>query len=102
MYTLTPRIDATISKAKAILSILKSAAGSSWGQDKEIMTNTYKSIYRSTLEYGNQIWSPIIEESNWANFRESNLKPQDVSRLQVNPNLTRKPKFPLSKITVRC
>ena len=69
MYTFTPHIDTAVSKAKSKLGILKALSGSSWGQDKEIMTNTYKSICRSTLEYGNQIWSPIIEENNWSKLQ---------------------------------
>ena len=56
------------------LGILKALAGSSWGQDKKTMITTYKTICRGTLEYGNQIWSPIIEESNWLKLQRVQSK----------------------------
>ena len=74
MYSFTPHIDSAVSRAKSKLGILKALAGSSWGQDKETMITTYKTICRSTLEYGNQIWSPIIEESNWSKLQRVQSK----------------------------
>ena len=74
MYSFTPHIDSAVSRAKSKLGILKALAGSSWGQDKETMITTYKTICRSTLEYGNQIWSPIIEESNWLKLQRVQSK----------------------------
>ena len=36
-----------------------------WGQEKETLTLTYKSICRSTLEYGSPVWGPAISETSW-------------------------------------
>ena len=69
MFTFTPHIRETVSKAKKRLNILKSLAGSSWGQDKETITLTYKAICRSVLEYAAPIWSPLISESNWTSLQ---------------------------------
>ena len=65
MYTFSPHIKNTVAKAKAKTNILKALAGSTWGQQKETLTLTYKTIVRSTLEYGNPIWSPSIKNTNW-------------------------------------
>ena len=65
MHTFTHHVKATITKGKKRNSILKSLAGSDWGQEKELMTLTYKSIGRSVLEYGVPIWGPQISDSNW-------------------------------------
>ena len=69
MYTFTPHINDTISKAKKRLNILKSLAGSTWGQDKDTILVTYKSICRSVLEYAAPIWSPSISETNWVHLQ---------------------------------
>lgn len=58
-------IEATINSAKSKVNIMKCLAGSDWGQDKETLILTYKSIGRSVLEYGNPIWSPAISPTNW-------------------------------------
>ena len=65
MFTFSNHIKNTVAKCKKKLNILKALAGSSWGQDKETLILTYKSIIRSTLEYANPIWSPLISKSNW-------------------------------------
>ena len=59
----------TVKKAKVKLNIIKSLAGSSWGQDKETMLITYKSICRSTLEYAAPIWAPSISDTNWSRLQ---------------------------------
>ena len=69
MYTFTPHIKDTIAKAKKRLNILKSLAGSTWGQDKNTILMTYKTICRSVLEYAVPIWSPVISDSNWIDLQ---------------------------------
>lgn len=46
-------------------NILKALTGSSWGKEKEIITDTYKALGQSVLNYGCQIWSPNLKDSNW-------------------------------------
>ena len=65
MHTFSHHVTKTVAKAKTKVNMLKALAGSSWGQDKETLLITYKSICRSTLEYGAPIWSPIVSDSSW-------------------------------------
>ena len=46
------------------MNILKCLAGSKWGQDKETIVTTHKTIVRSTLEYAAPIWAPIISKTS--------------------------------------
>ena len=65
MLTFTKHANLAISKAKKQLNVLKSLAGTTWGQDKETIIITYKATIRSILEYGTQVWSPIISDTCW-------------------------------------
>ena len=65
MHTFSEHINTTITKCNSKLNVLKALAGTSWGQDKETMLITYKSICRSILEYATPIWSPQISDTNW-------------------------------------
>ena len=65
MHTFSNHVKTTITKCNSKLNILKALAGTSWGQDKETMIITYKSICRSILEYATPIWSPSISDTNW-------------------------------------
>lgn len=66
--TFTKHIEQTVNKAKSRLNILKSLAGSDWGQDKSTILLTYKSIIRSILEYAVPVWGPTISATNWENL----------------------------------
>ena len=46
-------------------NILKALAGTDWGKDKEIITNTYKAIGQSNLNYCAPIWTPSLSDTNW-------------------------------------
>ena len=65
MHSFSAHIKASVTKARGKVNILKALAGSAWGQDKETLILTYKSICRSTLEYGVPIWGPLISQTNW-------------------------------------
>ena len=65
MFRFSKHIEIAVNRGKTRNNILKALAGSTWGQDQETLVSTYKSICRSVLEYGVQIWSPIISETNW-------------------------------------
>ena len=65
MHTFTPHVNKTVDKVKSKVNLMKAISGTTWGQDKEVLTQTYKAIGRSLLEYGVPIWSPIISPSCW-------------------------------------
>ena len=65
MFSFSTHIKNAVSKAKTRVNVLKALAGSSWGQDKETLLLTYKSICRSTLEYACPVWAPSISQSSW-------------------------------------
>ena len=45
------------------LQILKALAGTSWGQCKETLLLTYKSLIRSLINYGCPLWYPNVSET---------------------------------------
>ena len=59
-FTYSHHIKKTINSVKSVLNFLKLLAGTGWGQDKETMVMTYKSVVRSK-----HIWSPSISKTNW-------------------------------------
>ena len=65
MMTFSSHIKKAVDSTKKKINIMKSLAGSTWGQDKETLIFTYKAIGRSVLEYGAPIWSPVIKDNNW-------------------------------------
>ena len=69
MYTFSHHIKNSVQKAKTKLNILQCLTGTDWGQDKETLITTYKSIGRSVLEYGAPIWTPIICAENWTKLQ---------------------------------
>ena len=46
-------------------NLLKALTGTSWGKEKEVITDTYKALGQSVLNYGCPIWSPGLKDSNW-------------------------------------
>ena len=73
LFTFSPHVRHVAKKANERLRVIKALAGSSWGQDKETMLITYKSLIRSNLDYAAPIWSP-------------NVKPTPLDRLQCIQN----------------
>ena len=59
----------TAAKAKKKVNVLNVMAGTDWGQDKQTLIITYKTIVRSVLEYGSPIWSPAINETSWTKLQ---------------------------------
>ena len=46
-------------------NILKALSGTTWGKEKEVMVNTYKSIGQSLLNYCCPIFTPTLSDTNW-------------------------------------
>ena len=65
MLTFSSHVKKAVDSTKKKINIMKSLAGSTWGQDKDTLIFTYKAIGRSVLEYGAPIWSPVIKDNNW-------------------------------------
>ena len=61
--TFTPHITSIADRSAVRLRILKSLAGSSWGQHKETIIFTHKSLIRSLFTYAAPIWFPNASES---------------------------------------
>ena len=68
MHTFNQHAKLTASKASKKINILKSLAGSTWGQSKETLILTYKSICRSVTEYA-AVWAPVISKSRWSDLQ---------------------------------
>ena len=69
MHTFSKHVKKTISSAKTKVNMMKALAGSAWGQDKDILILTYKSVVRSKLEYGAPILTPTISKSRWEDLQ---------------------------------
>ena len=46
-------------------NILKALAGTSWGQQKETLLMTYKTVGRSIINYAAPVWSPNLHDTNY-------------------------------------
>ena len=57
-FTFSPHIQAVCERARSRLNVLKSLAGSTWGQQKETLLITYKALIKSVLSYAAPIWFP--------------------------------------------
>ena len=80
-------------------NILKTLAGTSWGQQKETLMMTYKAVGRSIINYAAPVWSTNIRDTNYTNeaLRIANWLSQDV---QCQPP-TRRSKNAEGKGTLR-
>ena len=55
--TFSAHVENVTRRAKQRLSILKALAGTTWGQQKETLINTFKATIRSLFTYASPIWS---------------------------------------------
>ena len=46
-------------------NVLKALAGTTWGKEKETISNTYKALGQSLLNYACPIWTPTLCDSKW-------------------------------------
>ena len=70
MFTFSHHVKENIKKGKSKVNVFKALARSSWGQDKETLTITYKLVVHSTLEYAGPFWTPIISKTSWADLQK--------------------------------
>ena len=73
LLTFSPHVKETAKKVSQRLRIMKSLAGTSWGQDKESLLVTYKTLIRTKIDFAAPVWVP-------------NAKPSPVKRLQSVQN----------------
>ena len=73
-YTFGPHVKTIANKVAAHLKVLNALAGTNWGNAKEDLLLTYKSLGASIIVYAAPIFSP-------------NLKPTHVKKLQTMQNL---------------
>merc|ERR1719376_1136123 len=66
-------IETIVNRAKPRLNILMLLTGTDWGQQKETIMATFKSLVGSILTYANPVWFPNTSETS-------------ISRLQVIQN----------------
>ena len=50
-------------------NILKTLAGTSWGQQKETLLMTYKAVGRSIINYAAPVWSTNLRDTNYRNIK---------------------------------
>ena len=50
-------------------NILKTLAGTSWGQQKETLLMTYKAVGRSIINYAAPVWSTNLRDTNYKNIQ---------------------------------
>jgi len=72
-FTFSPHIQVVCERARSRLNILKSLAGSTWGQQRETIIVTYKALIKSIITYAAPIWFP-------------NASPSSVAKLQIIQN----------------
>ena len=57
-FTFTPHINTVCERARPRLNIMKSLAGSNWGQHKETLMTTFKALIKSLITYAAPVWFP--------------------------------------------
>ena len=62
--TFTQHVQTTREQASERLKILKALAGTSWGQQKETITMTYKALVWSKITYAAPVWFPNISHES--------------------------------------
>ena len=72
-FTFTHHVTSVVERASERLKILKALTGTTWGQQKETITMTFKSLVWSIFAYASPVWFP-------------NISKESIKRLQVIQN----------------
>ena len=59
--------------------ILKTLAGTSWGQQKETLLMTYKAVGRSIINYAAPVWSPSPHGTNYRKIQYTQNEAQRIA-----------------------
>ena len=62
-YTWEMHIKQVETKCKKVLHLLQAVAGCNWGADKQALINIYRSIMRSTIDYGCIVYGAAAKTS---------------------------------------
>ena len=64
-----PDIDDLVRRAAPRLNVLKALTGTRWGQQKETIVITYKSLISSLFTYCAPVWLPQVSNTNLHNLQ---------------------------------
>ena len=67
--TFNEHIKSTEAKAKGTLKLVKAISGTTWGQQAETISATYKTFTRPVLEYACPAWAPVISATSAAKLQ---------------------------------
>ena len=71
LLTLNRHASAQAVTAKKRTNILKALAGTTWGQDEETLTTTYRAIGKSVLEYAAPVIFPLLSDTSWTKLERA-------------------------------
>ena len=63
-YTFGPHVKTVVNKLAARLKVLKALAGTNWGNAKEDLLLTFKSLGGSVIDYAAPIFSPSLKQTH--------------------------------------
>ena len=63
LLTFTKHVEDITARVKSLNKILKAITGSTWGEDKQTLLDTYKAIGRPLIDYAAPVWAPSISDT---------------------------------------
>jgi hypothetical protein len=78
MLSFNQHVTELKTKLQSRNNILKALTGTTWGKDKEVITNTYKAISQSLINYACPIWTPSLKDTAW-----KSLQPAQNAALRI-------------------
>ena len=62
-FTFAPHAREVAKSCTQRLKVMKALAGTTWGQDKETLLITYKSLIRSKIDFAAPVWVPNVKKT---------------------------------------